>query len=84
MLRQELSDDGATWELNQTLWEHPTRDSWTPGGPQNSWDKQFVRDWSLRSGWDKTYPGPEIPAEVVEKTRDLYIDVYQRITGNHW
>ncbi len=59
-------------------------DSWTPGGPQNSWDKQFVRNWSLSSGWDKTYPGPEIPEEIVEKTRELYIDVYQRITGNRW
>jgi phosphoribosylaminoimidazole-succinocarboxamide synthase len=59
-------------------------DTWAPGGPQQSWDKQFVRDWSLASGWDKTYPGPEIPAEVVEKTRALYVDVYERITGNRW
>ncbi|GAB3245089.1 phosphoribosylaminoimidazolesuccinocarboxamide synthase [Kineosporia babensis] len=59
-------------------------DTWTPGGPQKSWDKQFVRDWSLTSGWDKTYPGPEIPEEIVEKTRALYVDVYERITGNRW
>ncbi len=59
-------------------------DTWAPGGPQQSWDKQFVRNWSLTSGWDKTYPGPEIPAEVVEKTRALYVDVYERITGSRW
>ncbi|GLY28677.1 phosphoribosylaminoimidazolesuccinocarboxamide synthase [Kineosporia sp. NBRC 101731] len=58
--------------------------TWAPGGPQQSWDKQFVRDWSLASGWDKTYPGPEIPAQIVEKTRALYVDVYERITGNRW
>ncbi|MDP9825596.1 phosphoribosylaminoimidazolesuccinocarboxamide synthase [Kineosporia succinea] len=59
-------------------------DTWTPGGPQKSWDKQFVRDWSLKSGWDKTYPGPEIPPEIVDSTRALYVDVYERITGNRW
>lgn len=59
-------------------------DRWQPGGPQQSWDKQFVRDWSQTCGWDKTYPGPEIPDEIVEKTRSLYIDVYERITGSSW
>jgi phosphoribosylaminoimidazole-succinocarboxamide synthase len=56
-------------------------DSWEPGRPQFSFDKQVVRDWSVRSGWDKRPPGPEIPDDVVALTRARYIDVYERITG---
>ena len=54
---------------------------WEPGRTQFSFDKQSVRDWSLSSGWDKTAPGPEIPADVVERTRARYIEVYERLTG---
>ncbi|MCU1601530.1 MAG: phosphoribosylaminoimidazolesuccinocarboxamide synthase, partial [Frankiales bacterium] len=39
-------------------------ETWAPGGPQPSYDKQYVRDWLTTSGWDKTPPGPELPAEV--------------------
>ena len=49
----------------------------SPAGPQCSFDKQFVRDWAAGTGWDKTPPGPEIPAEVVEATRARYVDVYE-------
>jgi phosphoribosylaminoimidazole-succinocarboxamide synthase len=59
-------------------------DQWEPGRPQYAFDKQFVRDWSLSTGWDKTAPGPEMPLDVVEATRERYIDVYQRITGQEW
>ncbi|AXB41878.1 phosphoribosylaminoimidazolesuccinocarboxamide synthase [Amycolatopsis albispora] len=59
-------------------------DEWEPGRPQRSFDKQFVRDWSLTTGWDKTPPGPEIPADVVAATRAKYVEVYERITGNSW
>lgn len=59
-------------------------EEWAPGGPQRAYDKQFVRDWSLTSGWDKTEPGPEIPAEVVEATQQRYREVYERITGTTW
>jgi phosphoribosylaminoimidazole-succinocarboxamide synthase len=59
-------------------------DEWEPGRPQHAFDKQFVRDWSLTTGWDKTYPGPEIPAEIVEQTRQRYTEVYERITGKTW
>ncbi len=59
-------------------------DQWEPGRPQYAYDKQFVRDWSLSTGWDKTPPGPQMPPEVVKATRDRYIDVYQRITGQNW
>ena len=56
-------------------------DSWKPGGPNYSFDKQFVRDWALGTGWDKQEPAPEVPEEVVEVTRARYFDVYERLTG---
>lgn len=57
---------------------------WEPGRPQHAFDKQYVRDWSLATGWDKTAPGPAMPAEVVEATRARYIEVYEQITGQKW
>ncbi|MGD9645584.1 MAG: phosphoribosylaminoimidazolesuccinocarboxamide synthase [Pirellulales bacterium] len=51
------------------------------GGPQPSFDKQFVRDWLERSDWDKNSPPPPLPADVVAKTRAKYIEAYQRLTG---
>ena len=60
-------------------------DRWSPGGPQPSFDKQFVRDWltSPASGWDR-HSGeapPPLPDEVVEKTRAKYVEAYERLTG---
>jgi phosphoribosylaminoimidazole-succinocarboxamide synthase len=57
-------------------------ESWSPGGPQPSYDKQYVRDWLTQSGWDKKAPGPELPAEVVEQTRAKYVEAYERLTGS--
>ena len=57
-------------------------DGWQPGRPQPSFDKQYVRDWLDASGWDRTAPGPELPAEVVERTRDKYVEAYERLTGS--
>lgn len=57
---------------------------WEPGRAQRSFDKQFVRDWSLSTGWDKTEPGPAMPPEIVEATRRRYIEVYELITGKEW
>jgi phosphoribosylaminoimidazole-succinocarboxamide synthase len=57
---------------------------WQPGRPQHSLDKQFVRDWSATLDWDRTPPGPPIPAEIVAATRARYTDVYQRLTGEPW
>jgi phosphoribosylaminoimidazole-succinocarboxamide synthase len=51
------------------------------GGPQPSFDKQFVRDYCESLGWDKTYPGPELPDDVVEGTRARYVDAFARLTG---
>jgi phosphoribosylaminoimidazole-succinocarboxamide synthase len=60
-------------------------DTWVPGGPQPSFDKQFVRDWltSPASGWDRSanVPPPPLPDEVVEKTRAKYVEAYERLTG---
>ncbi len=60
------------------FWDAAT---YQPGGPQASFDKQFVRDWLERLPWDKTAPGPELPQEVVEGTRARYVEAYERITG---
>jgi phosphoribosylaminoimidazole-succinocarboxamide synthase len=46
-----------------------------------SFDKQFVRDWLERSGWDKHSPPPPLPADVVAKTREKYLEAYERLTG---
>ena len=56
-------------------------DSWRPGGPNFSFDKQFVRDWAAGTGWDKTPPAPPVPEEIVEVTRARYFEVYERLTG---
>jgi phosphoribosylaminoimidazole-succinocarboxamide synthase len=61
-------------------------DEWQPGGTQRYLDKQFLRDWSATelTDWDRTAPGPEIPEPVVEATRNRYIEVYERLTGDRW
>jgi phosphoribosylaminoimidazole-succinocarboxamide synthase len=63
-------------------------DAWSPGGPQPSYDKQFVRDWltSPESGWDRTSgePPPPLPDDVVERTRARYVEAYERLTGEPW
>ncbi|KQY21796.1 phosphoribosylaminoimidazole-succinocarboxamide synthase [Cellulomonas sp. Root485] len=60
-------------------------DLWQPGRAQASFDKQFVRDWltSPASGWDRASdsPPPRVPADVVERTRDRYLEAYERLTG---
>jgi len=58
--------------------------SWQPGRPQYAFDKQVVRDWSQTLGWDRTAPGPAIPPDIVEATRQRYIEAYQQITGTAW
>ncbi|GEL23790.1 phosphoribosylaminoimidazole-succinocarboxamide synthase [Pseudonocardia sulfidoxydans NBRC 16205] len=59
-------------------------DQWEPGRPQFSFDKQYVRDWSSTLDWDRTPPGPEVPADVVAATRARYVEVYERLTGTTW
>jgi phosphoribosylaminoimidazole-succinocarboxamide synthase len=59
-------------------------DQWEPGRQQYSFDKQYAREWSLSTGWDKTEPGPEVPADVVDAVRARYVEVYERLTGMAW
>jgi phosphoribosylaminoimidazole-succinocarboxamide synthase len=63
-------------------------DRWRPGGPQPSFDKQFVRDWltSPASGWDRSgpEPPPPLPADVVERTRARYVEAYELLTGRRF
>ena len=59
-------------------------DTWSPGGPQPSLDKQFVRDWAAGTGWDKKPPAPPVPDDVVAATRARYLEVYERLTGERW
>jgi phosphoribosylaminoimidazole-succinocarboxamide synthase len=54
---------------------------YSPGGPQASFDKQFVRDYLERMRWPKTPPGPELPPEVVEATREKYREAYRILTS---
>lgn len=63
-------------------------DGWVPGRPQPSFDKQYVRDWldSPASGWDRKSGAapPELPDEVVERTRSKYVEAYERLTGERF
>jgi len=56
-------------------------DSYAVGKNPPSYDKQFVRDWLETTGWDKNPPAPELPHEVVEKTREKYLEAYKVLTG---
>jgi phosphoribosylaminoimidazole-succinocarboxamide synthase len=56
-------------------------DRFEPGKGQPSFDKQFVRDWASSTGWDRTPPAPPIPDGVVARTREKYVEAYERITG---
>jgi phosphoribosylaminoimidazole-succinocarboxamide synthase len=56
-------------------------DGYAPGGTPPSFDKQFVRDYCESLGWDKAYPGPELPEDVVAGTRARYVEAFERLTG---
>ncbi len=58
------------------------RDTYAPGGPQPSFDKQFVRDYLESIKWNKQPPVPSLPDDVVAKTREKYLDAYRRLTGS--
>ena len=75
-----LADEVLTPDSSR-FWDAAT---WTPRHSPDSFDKQIVRDWAAGTGWDKTPPGPEIPADVVDRTRQRYIEVYERLTQKDW
>jgi phosphoribosylaminoimidazole-succinocarboxamide synthase len=74
-----LGDEALTPDSSR-FW---SADSWKPGGVQPSFDKQYVRDWLLASGWDRQSPPPELPLEVVEKTRERYEAAFTLLTGRN-
>jgi phosphoribosylaminoimidazole-succinocarboxamide synthase len=75
--RLVLGDEALTPDSSR-FWP---ADDYHPGGPQPSFDKQFVRDYCESLGWDKTYPGPELPDDVVAGTRARYVEAFERLTG---
>lgn len=60
------------------------KDTYAPGGSQKSFDKQYVRDYLLSLDWDKTPPGPKLPAEVVQNTQSKYLEALQSIAGSDY
>jgi phosphoribosylaminoimidazole-succinocarboxamide synthase len=75
--RLVLADEAFTPDSSR-FWP---ADEYEAGRPQPSFDKQFVRDYCETLGWDKTDPGPELPAEVVAGTRARYVEAFERLTG---
>jgi phosphoribosylaminoimidazole-succinocarboxamide synthase len=57
------------------------KDEYRPGGAQKSYDKQFLRDYLLAIKWNKTPPAPELPTEVIQKTREKYLEAYRKLVG---
>ena len=80
-----LDDEGRLVLGDEALTPDSSRfwpaDEYAPGGPQPSFDKQFVRDYCETLGWDKTAPGPELPDDVVAGTRARYVEAFERLTG---
>jgi phosphoribosylaminoimidazole-succinocarboxamide synthase len=80
--------DGALILIDEVLTPDSSRfwpmAQYRPGTSPPSFDKQFVRDWLESSGWDKNSPPPELPAEVVARTRGKYVEAYERLTGTAW
>lgn len=66
-------DSSRFWPLND----------YEPGRGQNSFDKQYIRDWLINSGWDKKSPGPKLPQEVIDRTSKTYKDIFTRLTGDN-
>ena len=75
-----LGDEALTPDSSR-FWDVAT---WQPGGTQPSFDKQYLRDYLLASGWDRESAPPELPAEIVEKTAQRYRDAYLRLTGTQF
>jgi len=80
-----LTGDQLIW-IDEALTPDSSRfwpaDGYQPGRAQPSFDKQYVRDYLERIGWNKQPPGPELPPEVVEATRARYREAYRQLTGH--
>jgi phosphoribosylaminoimidazole-succinocarboxamide synthase len=80
--------DGELILIDEVLTPDSSRfwpaDQYEPGHSQPSFDKQFVRDWLLTTDWDRNSPPPALPEAIVTKTREKYIEAYQRLTGKQF
>ncbi len=66
-------DSSRFWELSD----------YEPGRAQKSFDKQFLREWLETLTWDKTYPAPALPEEIIDRTAAKYVEAYEKLTGRH-
>ncbi len=80
-----VDDDGTIVWIDEALTPDSSRfwpaDVYAPGRPQPSFDKQFVRDYLLKIGWDKKPPAPRLPASIIEVTSEKYREALRRLTG---
>jgi phosphoribosylaminoimidazole-succinocarboxamide synthase len=80
--------DGTVILIDEILTPDSSRfwplDKYAAGRDQESFDKQFVRNWLEKQSWDKTPPAPALPNDVVEGTRSKYIEAYEKLTGRRW
>ena len=80
-----LTEDGELLLIDEAMTPDSSRywprDTYAPGGPQASFDKQFVRDYLESIHWDKRPPVPSLPDDVVRRTRDKYLEAFERLTG---
>jgi phosphoribosylaminoimidazole-succinocarboxamide synthase len=83
-----MAPDGSLVLADEVLTPDSSRfwpaEQWLPGRSPHAFDKQFLRDWADRTGWDHTPPAPAVPPEVVQATRQRYIEAYERLTGQRW
>ena len=80
-----LGEEGKLILIDEALTPDSSRfwpaDGYAPGGAQKSFDKQFVRDYLLSIHWNKKPPAPTLPAEVIQRTSEKYIEAFERLTG---
>ncbi len=80
--------DGELIVIDEMLTPDSSRfwavEEYRPGSSPPSFDKQYVRDWLIASGWDREPPAPALPPEVVERTTEKYREAYRRLTGKPW
>jgi phosphoribosylaminoimidazole-succinocarboxamide synthase len=78
-------DDSQLVLIDEVLTPDSSRfwpaDRYAPGRPQESFDKQFVRDYLETLDWDKTPPGPQLPPQIIEATSQRYLEAFRRLTG---
>jgi len=83
-----LDENGSVVWVDEALTPDSSRfwprESWRPGGSPPSYDKQFLRDWLEKSGWNKTPPAPVLPPDVVAGTRARYVEAFETLTGERF